>query len=48
MFDGKVRTLLNVHHALDLRKNLLMMGALEVQGYKVSGAVGGIKVPKAP
>ena len=46
MFDGHVRTLTNVYHIPDLRKNLLSLGALEARGYKFSGADGGIKVTK--
>ena len=46
MFDGHVQTLLNVHHALDLRKNLLSLGDLEAQRCKFSGADGGIEVTK--
>jgi len=32
MFDGQVRTLMNLRHILDLRKNLLSLGALKVRG----------------
>jgi len=46
IFDRFVRTLMNVHHVLHLRKNLLLLGALEAQGCKFSGADGGIKVSK--
>jgi len=46
MFDRHVRTLMNVHHVLDLKENLLSLGALEAQGCKFSGADGGIKVSK--
>jgi len=46
MFDGQVRTLMNVRHILNLKKNLLSLGALEARGYKFSGADGGIKVTK--
>ena len=31
MFDGQIRTLTNVRHIPDLRKNLLSVGALEAQ-----------------
>ena len=48
MFDGQVRTLTNVRHVLDLKKNLLSLGALEARGYKFSGADGVIKVTKGP
>ena len=43
IFYGQVRTLTNVRHIPDLRKNLL---SLEAQGCKFSGADGGIKVTK--
>jgi len=46
MFDGQVRTLTNVHHIPYLSKNLFSLGALEAQGFKFSGADGGIKVTK--
>ena len=46
MFDGQVRTLTNVRHVPDLKKNLLSLGALEVRRYKFSCANGGIKVTK--
>jgi len=48
MFDEQVQTLTNVRHVLDLKKNLLSLGALEARGYKFSGADGEIKVTKAP
>ena len=44
MLDGYVRTLTNMHHILDLRKNLLSLGPLEAQGCKFSCAYRGIKV----
>jgi len=46
MFDGHVRTLTNVHHILDLKKNLLSLGALKAQRCKFSSADGDIKVTK--
>ena len=46
MFDGQVRTLTNVQHVPDLKKNLLTFGALEARGYKCSGADGEIKVTR--
>ena len=48
MFDGHVRTLMNVRHVSDLKKNLLSLGALKARGYKLSGADGEIKVTKGP
>ena len=46
MFDGQVRTLMNVRYILNLKKNLLLLGTLETHGYKFSGADGAIKVTK--
>ena len=46
MFDEQVRTLMNVRHVPDLKKNLLSLGALEVRGYKFSGTDGATKVTK--
>jgi len=42
----QVRTLKDVRHVPDLRKNLLSLGALEAQGYKFSGVDGVLKVIK--
>ena len=44
MFDGQVRTLTNVRHVPDMRKNLLSLGALEAQGFRFSGEGGVLKV----
>jgi len=33
MFDGVVRTLSDVHHVPDLRRNLISISALESKGY---------------
>jgi len=46
MFDGHVRTLTNVRHVPNLKKNLLLLGAFETRGYKFSGADRGIKVTR--
>ena len=46
MFDEQVRTLTNVRHVPDLKKNLLSLGALEARGYKFFGTDGAIKVTK--
>jgi len=46
MFDGHVRTLTNVRHVPDLKKNLLSLEALVARGYKFPGADGAIKVTK--
>ena len=48
MFDGQVRTLTNVRHIPDLKKNLFSLVALEARGYKFFGADRAIKVTKAP
>jgi len=37
---------MNVHHNSDLRKNLLLLGALKAQGCKFLGVDRGIKVNK--
>jgi len=34
MFDEQVRTLTNVRHVPDLRRNLLSLGALKAREYK--------------
>jgi len=47
IFDGHIRTITNVRHFLDLRKNLLSLEALESQGCKFSGADGCVKVIKS-
>ena len=46
MFDGQIRTFTNVRHILNLKKNLLLLGAVEAWGYKFSGADGGTKVTR--
>jgi len=46
MLDGQVRTLMNVRHVPNLKKNLLSFGALKARGYKFSDADGAIKVIK--
>ena len=46
MFDGHVHTLTNVRDVLNLKKNLLLLEALEARGYKFSGADGAMKVTK--
>jgi hypothetical protein len=37
MHDGIVRTLTNVRHIPDLKKNLISLGTLDSLGYKYSG-----------
>ena len=46
MFDGQARTITNVHHVPDLKKNLLSLGALKDKISKFSGADGEIKITK--
>ena len=46
MFDGQVRTLKDVRHVLDMRKNLLSLGALKVERCKFSVTDGALKVIK--
>ena len=46
MFDGLVRTLKDVRNVLDLRKNILLLGALEAQGCNFSCANGALKIIK--
>ena len=47
MFDGQVRTLKDVRHVSDHKKNLLLFGTLEAQSYKFSGTDGVLKVTKS-
>ena len=47
MYDGQVRTLMNIRHVLNLKKNLLSLRVLEARGYKFSDADGAIKVTKS-
>ena len=47
MFDGQVRTLTNVRHVPDLKKNLLSLGTLEAREFKFSGADRAIEVTKS-
>jgi len=44
IFYRQARTLTNVRHVPDLKKNLFSLRALEAQGCKFFGADGGIKV----
>lgn len=46
MFDGKVRTLTNVRHVPDLKKNLVSLGALTANGCKFVGEGTDLKVVK--
>ncbi|PNX56512.1 hypothetical protein L195_g058242, partial [Trifolium pratense] len=44
MHDGAVRTLMNVRHVPNLRKNLISLGVLEENGCKIILENGGLKV----
>lgn len=44
MHDGIVRTLMDVKHVLELRRNLIYVGALDSKGCKCTTAGGVIKV----
>ena len=46
MFDGQLRTLTNIRHVSNLKKNILSLGDLEARGYTFSGADRAIKVIK--
>jgi hypothetical protein len=46
--DEIMRTLNNVRHILDLKKNLISLGTLYSLGYKYSGEGGFIRVSKGP
>ena len=46
MFDGVIRTLCDVRHVLDLRKNLISLGTLDSNGFNYNFANGVMKVSK--
>jgi hypothetical protein len=46
MFDGIVRTLMDVSHVPQLKKNLISLGVLDSGGYKITGQDGTLKVCK--
>lgn len=46
MFDGIVRTLIEVRHVPKLKKNLISLGVLDFGGYKFTGQGGALKVSK--
>lgn len=46
MFDGVVRTLSDVRHIPDLKKNLISLGTLDGKGYKYTGEGGVLKISK--
>jgi hypothetical protein len=46
MHDGSVRTLTDVRHVPELRKNLISLGVLDYVGYKCTTQGGVLKVSK--
>jgi hypothetical protein len=46
MFDGAIKTLCNVKHILDLRKNLILLDTLDYNGFSFKSEGGVIKVSK--
>ena len=46
MFNGIVRTLIEVRHVLELKKNLISLGVLDFGGYKYIGQGGALEVLK--
>ena len=46
MFDGVIRTLIDVRHVPELKKNLIYLGVLDSCGHKFTGFDGTLKVSK--
>ena len=46
IFDRVVKTLGNVRHVLDLKRNLILLSTLDSKGYKYTGESGVLKVSK--
>ena len=46
MFDGVVRTLCDVRHVPDLRKNMISLGTLNYNGFSYKSTSGVMKVSK--
>ena len=46
MYDDKVKTLYDIRHVPDLKKNLISLGVLDSNGYKFTGQNGVLKVSK--
>jgi hypothetical protein len=46
MFDGIVRTLMDVRHVPELKRNLISLGVLDSGGYMITGQGGALKVCK--
>ena len=46
MFDGIVRTLCDVRHVPDLKRNLISLSTLDSKGYRYTGEGGVLKLAK--
>ena len=46
MYDGTIKTLSDVRHVPDLKKNLIYLGVLDLHGYNFTGQNGVLKVSK--
>jgi hypothetical protein len=46
MFDGAIKTLCNVKHILDLRKNLISLDTLDYNGFNFKSEGGVLEVSK--
>ena len=46
MFDGVIRTLCDVRHVNDLRKNMISLGTLDANGFNYKSGNGVIMVRK--
>ena len=46
MFDGVIRTLENVRHVPELKKNLISLGTLDTNGYSYKSECGALTVKK--
>jgi hypothetical protein len=46
LFNDIVRTLIDVRHVLELKKNLISLGVMDYGGYKYIGQGGALKVSK--
>ena len=46
MFDGVIRTLCDVRHVPDIRKNMISLGTLDDNGFYYKFANGAMKVSK--
>jgi len=46
MFDRIMRTLTNVKHVPELKKNMISLGTLDSKSYSYNGEVGAIRISK--